>query len=498
VEFAFRVDASRWIGAGHLSRCLSLADALKARGARCRFFCRQVPDALAAMIAANGHELERLRGRAEHADSAERDHGLGVRQEEDARQTAAAFAGRRADWLIVDHYALDAAWERALRASAAHIMVIDDLADRPHDCDVLLDQNLHADAHARYRNQVPEQCRLLLGPKYALLRQEFTQERERAATRSGPVHRILVSFGGADAANHTTLALEALTHVGLAEVQVDVVIGAEHPRADEIAALCKGQRFSLHVQTTRMAQLMAVADLSIGAGGSATWERCCVGLPALALAVADNQRRLVHEAALAGALYAPAVALEADSLARHARCLIENPLLRESMSQHGMRLVDGRGTERVLRALAVLAVRVRPAVAEDARHLFEWRNHPAIRRASRSSAPLEWAAHNLWLAGVLGDPTRVLLIGESAGEPVGVVRFDVSEEAAQVSIYTVPGHEQRGTGTEVLAAAEAWLSTHRPDVRHLHAEVLGENASSHRLFAAADYHYRSTLYAKRM
>jgi UDP-2,4-diacetamido-2,4,6-trideoxy-beta-L-altropyranose hydrolase len=469
-----------------------------ARGARCRFLCRHILDALAAMITAHGHELERLGERAGHAGDAERYDGLGVTQEEDARQTAAALTGRHVDWLIVDHYALDAVWERALRASTAQMMVIDDLADRPHDCDVLLDQNLYVDAHVRYRDRVPPQCRLLLGPRYALLRPEFGQERERAATRSGSVRRILVSFGGADAANHTAIALEALTRLDLAAVQVDVVIGASHPRRDEIAALCKRRSFALHVQTIRMAQLMAVADLGIGAGGSTTWERCCVGLPALAIAVADNQTLLVHDAALAGVVYAAALPLEADGLARHVLCLIENPLLRQSISQHGMRLVDGRGTERVLRAMAVLAVRVRPAVAEDARNLFEWRNHPAIRRASHSSAALDWDAHSLWLAAVLGDPARVLLIGESAGEPVGVVRFDVSEEAALVSIYTVPGHEQRGTGTEVLAAAEAWLSIHRPDVRRLHAEVLGDNTPSYRLFAAAGYHCRSTLYAKRM
>jgi UDP-2,4-diacetamido-2,4,6-trideoxy-beta-L-altropyranose hydrolase len=483
---------------GHLSRCVSLADALKERGEHCRFFCRQAPEPLAAMIAAHGHEFERLGDAASPAQMAERGGGLGVTPEEDARQTAAALAGRRVDWLIVDHYALDALWERKLRASAAQIMVIDDLADRPHDCDVLLDQNLYADAHARYRDRVGPQCRLLLGPQYALLRREFSQERHHAATRSGAVRRILVSFGGADASNHTAVALEALTRLELPDVQVNVVIGCEHPRQDEIAALCKRRFFTLHVQTTRMAKLMAVADLSIGAGGSATWERCCVGLPTLAIAVADNQTRLVHDGALAGVLYAPSLPLEADSLARHVRCLIENPLLRQSISQHGMRLVDGRGTERVLRAMAVLGVVVRPAVVADARNLFEWRNHPEIRRASHSSAPLEWDAHNLWLAAVLGDAARMLLIAERAGEPVGVVRFDVSEEVAQVSIYTVPGHEQRGTGAEVLAAAEAWLSTRRPQVRRLHAEVLGENVPSHRLFAAAGYHGRSTLYVKGM
>jgi UDP-2,4-diacetamido-2,4,6-trideoxy-beta-L-altropyranose hydrolase len=501
VNVVFRVDASRRIGAGHLARCLSLADALKARGARCRFLCRHLPDSFAAMIASNGHGLARLgaRGGSESdVGDAEREAGLEVTQEEDARQTTAACAGSRIDWLVVDHYALDAVWERAIRASATQIIAIDDLANRPHDCDVLLDQNLYSDADTRYRDHVPQQCRLLLGPAYALLRKEFRQERVHAKTRSGPVRRILVCYGGVDAANHTAVAIEALRRLELPEVHVDVVIGAEHPRRDEIAVICKTMRFTLHVQTTSMAKLMAAADLAIAAGGSATWEFCCLGLPVIALAVAHNQTRLVHDCALAGVLYALGQPLDPDCLARHLRSLIENPLLRQSISQNGMRIVDGRGTDRVLRALGVVPVEVRPAVVDDARNLFEWRNHPSIRQVSRSNAALEWSAHNRWLGAILTDPGRVLLIGETAGRPVGVVRFDVSEDAVQVSIYIVPGHEHRGTGADLLAAAEMWVSKHRPGVRHLNAEVLGENVPSHRLFAAAGYQCRSTLYAKRI
>lgn len=475
-----------------------MADALKARGAWCGFVCRSVPDALAAMIVANGHEVLRLgtgadsTGRVKHGD------WLEVPQEEDVRQTLAACAGRSIDWAVVDHYGLDAVWERSVRALASKIMVIDDLANRQHACDVLVDQNLFADADTRYDERIPQQCRRLLGPQYAMLREEFTQRRSHAKVRSGSVRRILVSFGGVDATNRTALALAALTLLDLQDIQVDVVIGDQHPGHAAIADICRRPGFALHVQSAQMAQLMAAADMGIGAGGSATWERCCVGLPTLALAVADNQTQLVRDCALAGALYAPAEPLDADSLSRHVRCLMENPLLRQVMSGNGMRIVDGRGTARILRTLGVIAVAVRPVVSDDARSLFEWRNHPSIREASRSSAPLQWNAHKTWLDAALSDPSRVLLIGESAGRPVGVVRFDVADDTAEVSIYTVPGQGQRGTGADLLAAAEMWLETHKPSVRQIIAEVLGENSRSHSLFAGARYQSRSTSYTKRI
>jgi UDP-2,4-diacetamido-2,4,6-trideoxy-beta-L-altropyranose hydrolase len=502
VNIVVRVDASRQIGVGHLVRCLTLADALRVRGARCRFVCRHVPDTFAATILSRGHELERLRasgGSGSHQGRPVTESWLGVGQEEDARQTLAALGGRRCDWLVVDHYALDLDWESKLRSATRHILAIDDLADRKHDCDVLLDQNLYLDADTRYAGQVPGHCRLLLGPRYALLREEFREERLHAKPRSGPVRRILVFFGGVDATNRTSFAIEALTQLDLREIHVDIVIGAEHPNRDEIEAVCRARQFALHVQTGRMAELMTSADLGIGAGGSATWERCCVGLPCVAASIASNQDRLVHDAALAGALYAPEGALaDADELALHVRSLIENQLLRQSISCNGMKIVDGRGTNRVLCALGVVLISIRPAVPEDASNLFAWRNHPAIRQVSRSTSPLDWSTHNRWLESILGDPARVLLIGETAGHPVGVVRFDTAGHTAEVSIYTVPGHDQRGMGADLLSAAETWLSRNRSDIEHLNAEVLGGNPPSHSLFSGAGYQLRSAVYTKRM
>ena len=453
-------------------RCLTLANAIHAGSGHVTFLCRELPDSLAQLVAVQGHELVRL-------------------------SDGEAPGARQFDWLVVDHYQLDADWESRARAVAKRIFVIDDLADRPRLRSFVGSESVHR-RRARYSGRVPPACRLLLGPRYALLRAEFGRLRAGVQPRTGNVGRLLVFFGGGDAGNQTTTALEALSRID-APRNVDVVIGAEHPHRATIEKLCADRGYQLHVQTSRMAELMAAADLAVGAGGSATWERCCLGLPSLVVSVAANQDRLVHDGALAGTVYAPEGVLSSpDDLARHIRAFMDNPLLRESMSRKGMEIVDGRGVDRVLPALGLGRVTMRPAVIADSDNLFVWRNHPSIRGVSRSQKPLEREAHERWLGGSLSDSSRVLLIGECRGQPVGVVRFDIQEAVAEVSIYVVPGQERGGFGAELLAAAEAWLGSHRSAVREVSAEVLSANQPSHRLFRGAGYQLESTLYRKRM
>jgi UDP-2,4-diacetamido-2,4,6-trideoxy-beta-L-altropyranose hydrolase len=289
MQIAFRTDASSLIGTGHFMRCLTLADELNRRGATCRFLCRHLPEHFQKLLAEKGHEFTRLAGTPSEADSGlAHARWLGASQKTDAQDALRALADQAWDWLVVDHYALDERWETPLRQAAKRILAIDDLADRRHDCDVLLDQNLHENMDGRYAGKVPGHCRLLLGPRYALLREEFRRLRETVKPRSGTIKRILVFFGGADTESHTAKAIAALAEFG-ETLKADVVIGLQHPCRKEIEAACVQYKFTCHVQTDRMAELMAAADLAIGAGGSATWERCCLGLPALVVVVASNQ-----------------------------------------------------------------------------------------------------------------------------------------------------------------------------------------------------------------
>lgn len=491
MKVVIRTDASRAIGTGHVMRCLSLADALTVRGASVHFICRERDGNLGQRIRERGFSVSMLAatGSDQHAEN-DVVAWLGTRWQDDANETRAAIdaLGFRADWLIVDQYALDRRWEERIRDCVGRVMVIDDLADRKHECDLLLDQNLYADAGSRYRNKLPEKCEVLLGPRFALLRSDFAKARVSVNERRGIVRRIFVFFGGTDPGNLTAISVTALTNLANPQVAVDVVIGEQQPGRAEIEAACRASNFACHVQTNQMATLMANADLAIGAGGSATWERCCVGLPSLMFSIAENQQELLSGAALAGLVYAPNVDPSDDeAIGRHVSACIENPHLLQAMSKRAMDFVDGRGCERVARAMGIFSLSIREATTSDCEAIFEWRNHPDIRKVSRNTEPLQLDTHRTWFEKVIADSNRYLLIGELAGEAVGVVRFDVTVGQAEVSIYRVPDKGQAGIGTELLLAAEHWLKRARPEVVELHAEVAGGNHRSHRLFANSGY-----------
>lgn len=277
-------------------RCLALANGLRAAGSDVYFICRDLPGHLGTVIAEQGYPV--------HLIPAPGDENDGTGWQEDATR-AQAIAGElpSLDWLVVDHYGLDARWEAAMRASAARIMVIDDLANRPHDCDVLLDQNYYEGLEARYDGLVPVGCRRLLGPGFALLRPEFRQERNGLRVRDGSIRRILVCFGGTDPHNLTAKTLEAISRVEHPGISVDVVVGAANPHNEMLASVCSQQPcVKLHIQATNMAALTAASDLGIGAGGATTWERCLLGLPTLTVVVADNQERTTQDLSKAGAI----------------------------------------------------------------------------------------------------------------------------------------------------------------------------------------------------
>lgn len=501
MRIAIRVDASSQIGTGHFMRCLTLADALKQSGAQIRFVSRHLPEHFRVMLNTKGHEFVPLNGilGEESSDELSHTHWLGVSQATDAQDTAQVLSDQTWDWLVVDHYALDARWEEVLRNFVRAILVIDDIANRRHDCDVLLDQNFYSNMENRYTGKIPAHCQPLLGPRYALLRDEFRQLRERVKPRAGPVNRLLVFFGGVDADNYTAQAIEALADSGCSDLLVDVVIGAEHPHRALIESACADHGFVCHVQTSRMAELMAAADLAIGAGGSAIWERCCLGLPTLTFCTADNQRNQVADAASEGMLYAPEVQDElVHVIRRHVSALMENSSLRHAISRNGMQTVDGRGVLRVIRNLGCSGIEIRTARQNDSEKLFEWRNHSSIRAVSRNAEIINWEDHQRWFASVLAASDRLLLIGQREGLPVGVVRFDIRGDEAEVSIYLVPGSSQPGEGHDLLQSAERWFTDNKPSVRRIRAQVLGGNVRSQHLFLGAGYQVDSTSYSKRL
>lgn len=316
--FAIRADASVDIGTGHVMRCLTLANTLRETGAQCVFVCRPHEGHLIDHITAQGFSALTLpappggKSRGPTASpTQEPPHAqwLGGDWEKDAQDTLDAltqFSGvRPIDWLIVDHYALDARWEKRLRRACTRLMVIDDLADRPHVCDLLLDQNLGRKPED-YAGLVPPGTTLLLGPRCALLRPEFAKARaESLARRKNPrLKNILVTMGGIDKDNATGRVLDALDAAPLpAGVRITVVMGAKAPWLDEVRARATQMHLptEILVGASNMAELMANCDLAIGAGGGTTWERCALGVPSIFVELAANQRSVIKAMQTTGA-----------------------------------------------------------------------------------------------------------------------------------------------------------------------------------------------------
>jgi UDP-2,4-diacetamido-2,4,6-trideoxy-beta-L-altropyranose hydrolase len=359
MEVLFRVDASLESGAGHVMRCLTLADALRENGAVCRFVCRAHPGNLITFVQQNGydvlvlpHVLQNLTVRPDEDDYTG---WLGTTWQEDASQTLAVLAtvGMQ-DWLVVDHYALDERWENAVRATSRRMLVIDDLANRCHHADILLDQTFGRDAR-HYLGLTNPACELRCGIEHVLLRAEFDHWRQRSLERRDPpsLRRIVISLGGVDKDNVSSEVLLALDHCKfLADTEICLVLGASSPWIEELRQLVQrlSSNVELRVAVSNMAECLSGCDLAVGAAGTSAWERCCLGVPTLMLVLADNQREIAARLTATGAaqLLLSGPGLQ-DVLVRTVSKLKTNPSCLLSMSQRASALVSRSGAGRLAR-----------------------------------------------------------------------------------------------------------------------------------------------------
>ena len=461
-------------------RCLALGQVLRDAGADVSFVSRELPGHLCEFTDSLGFRVIRLPARGFARSSGEPDFS----------EIRGPATGAQIDWLVIDHYGIDAAWERRASAHCRHILVIDDLADRPHECDVLLDQNFSLHPRARYDGLLNPSCELLLGPRYALLRPEFAATRAAAQQRDGTVRRIFVFFGGSDAGGETLKVIDALAALPRQGLLVNVVIGRSNPHAAEILDACARLAGAVcQVGSNSMAAMMSDADLAIGAGGSTTWERCCVGLPSIIIAIADNQipgSRDLHEAGCV-LLLGKSAEVSVRAITETVLELLANPARMRALSFASAALVDGHGAQRVTNSMLAADMTLRRARHEDCIDILNWRNHPEIRRFSSDTGEIAPEAHLMWFARKLADPSCEFLIGELNGNPVGVIRYDVRGHEAVVSIYLVPGRQGRGLGKALLRKGRAWLSGARPEIRRVSAEILKENLRSALAFEASGF-----------
>lgn len=367
----FRADASIEIGTGHVIRCLTLADAFVSRGAECMFICREHEGNLIQMIKSKGYTVYTLLmankpsvgsyeilGTEDSLPILDHHNWLGSTQTQDAQACIDILATQNPDWLIVDHYALDIRWERYLAPNFRKLMVIDDLANRPHKCDLLLDQTLGRNA-ADYSTLIPSDSIIMCGSKYALLRPEFVALRPFSLMRrnSPLLRRLLISMGGVDRDNVTSYVLQALLTCQLpSNCRITVAMGPTTPWLLDIQNKAKGMPWMTQVLigASNMAELMAESDLAIGAAGMTSWERCCLGLPTILLTLAENQRYTALRLEESGA--AKLIRFEKDlsfQLKQILDSFTKDKTQLWHMSKRAASLVDGLGIQNIMQKMDI-------------------------------------------------------------------------------------------------------------------------------------------------
>lgn len=347
MQVFFRADASTELGIGHVMRCLTLADQLHNLGAQCHFICAELPGHAASRIISRGFSVHLIEAQNGNIDA-----------KTDALACQKILSAEQAAWLVVDHYALSIDWQHRLRPFCRRLGVIDDLANRQHDCDLLIDPNWFGEqTSARYQQYVPANSLQLLGPAYALLRPEYATLRAQLPERSAVIRRVLVTMGGSDPTNEITKVLQAMSVPELQPLALDIVCGQQHP-ALPLLQLLAAQRggVTLFESLPSLAGLMMRADLMICAGGSTNWERLCLGLPALVISTAENQQAMNQALAADGLCFYAGKAehVNTDGLIQALCSILQDQEHYLQQSHAAFACVDGKGAAKVAAAMMAL------------------------------------------------------------------------------------------------------------------------------------------------
>ena len=508
-----RCDASLAIGSGHVMRCRNLARALQRRGAEVLFICRERPGDLIALLVEE-FGLMRLTALTSPGPCPEGLEGrdlygawLGCSQQKDADDCLNAIRlaeSGQIDWLVVDHYGLDQTWERRIcdglsgkQGEPPKVLVLDDLADRPHQADILLDANrLDVSVCEVYRSHVPAACTVLLGPAYAPLDPLYSQLQPLAPQRCS-LQRVLVFFGGVDQSNYTAVALKALGHPDCAYLAVDVVLSATAPHHASVAQLVQERpQTQLHSGLPSLAGLILRADLAIGAAGTTSWERAAMALPALVTPVTENQRQGAQAIEDAGAALLIDLEQAADPgviIVEAIRSMQNRPELLKQLSAGARSLGDGRGLGRLLTAMlgANRGLRLRPATLADEELYLAWANEPEARRQSFNSEPILLEQHQRWFRSrVKSQHVLLRVLVDVEGLPLGQIRFERSADEpsrATIGFFLDPVARGYGLAAELLQLGAAAIDQQWGGAVRAHGEVRVTNLASARAFLRAGY-----------
>lgn len=489
MKFIIRADASRWIGSGHIMRCLVLADGLKATGHQVIFVCRPQAGDLIDLVTARGHQLIALPELATPitpVNSADYSAWLQVPWQQDAAEVLTCVT--QAAWVVVDHYGLNAAWEQQIKQRLnCQLLAIDDLV-RPHAAELILDQTLGRTKNEYLDSQhmLNNQPVVLTGVSYALLSPQFGNIRKEGLLRAPLSHppRILLSFGGIDEPNVTLKALRALSEF---DCFLTVLLSPRAPHYHAVKAWCDVHKNIAHYDFVQdIATLMSKHDLAIGAPGTTSWERACLGLPNIVIPIAENQHAICQ-----ALLAAQASLLVHPSDIEHELMPAVHYLLNNhsAFSHANFKLCDGEGVGRVINAIVsntvISGYKLKSVTIADTALIYQWQSDPLTRRYALNPNIPSWAEHQCWMEKKLQRQQDYFFLIECSknSEPCGAIRLDeLATNNYLISIFIAPHRHGQGIGLIGLNLIDQCL----PSI-NIHAMVLAENIASQRLFTKAGY-----------
>jgi UDP-2,4-diacetamido-2,4,6-trideoxy-beta-L-altropyranose hydrolase len=474
-------DCGIKVGTGHVMRCVALAQAWRRAGGAVTFLVREGLAGIEERIRAEGFLLRTLP--SEGGGSAE--------------DFVRAVLGAGCPIAVLDGYSFGASEQAAISGAGMRVLTIEDYG-HASDYPVRWVLNQNAYATPEMYGRANRDSKLLLGPAYALLRDEFSPWIGWKRAIPERARKILITIGGSDPDNASERILQSLALLGSShgdstgDLEAILVVGSGNPHLQSLQAAVDHcpvpVRMMRNVQN--MPALMAWADVAIAGAGVTSYELCYMGLPSMLLIVAENQRRTAERLSELGMAVNAGTSREfrAELFAGELQALLESSERRKGMCRAARESVDGLGSERVRAVLIEKEIKLRLVRENDCQLLFEWAQDPVARAASFHSAPISWEDHSRWFAERMQDPQSVIHIGENAsGEPVGVVRFQIKEESAVLSVNVAPHFRGEGRGKElILFSTRDLVRAHL--VQWVDAFVKPENQASVRLFEASGFH----------
>lgn len=472
----FRADATPEIGAGHIMRCLALAEALRDSGGNVAFITAEIPPALEDRLRSESVEILRISAASGSAA--------------DADETVRKARDGKAEWIVADGYRFGSHYQKLLRESGVPFLFIDDCGNLgDYSAQIVLNQNSYA-TPALYDGIAPR-SRLFLGTRFALIRREFLRS-------AGPFHReipatgrkVLVTMGGSDPGNLTLAIIHLLQHVGIRDLEVVVIAGGINPY---FSLLCDATRnrpgFSVLQNVETMPELMSWADLVISAGGSTSWELAYMGVPSILCPVAGNQQRLVEDLSARGFVMTltPEDLRDPVVSSKMIAGILNSPSTRARLSQNMRNLVDGNGSDRIVSAMHPEPLRLRRARMSDCHKVWEWITDPLVRANSFNPDPIPYGKHRDWYAAAAVSPETVYYIAlDEQGEPLGQARIYTGSGEAVISVLIDREHRGHGVSKNLIRNATAEFKR-ETGIESVHAYIKLENTISKKAFVNAGY-----------